>query len=93
MSQVVPPFWASTAPVDTCGAGDAYAAGVLYGYLSGFDVAHMGRAGARVASAVIAQHGAGLSPEAAAKLAAAMPAATSSGQPAAADCLNSATEQ
>jgi sugar/nucleoside kinase (ribokinase family) len=65
----------------------------LYGYLSGFDVAHMGRAGARVASAVIAQHGAGLSPAAAAKLTAAMPQPATSGLPAVADCLNSASEQ
>lgn len=90
---MVPPFWASTAPVDTCGAGDAYAAGVLYGYLSGFDVAHMGRAGARCASAVIAQHGAGLSPDAALKLAAAMPPAVVANQATVADCVNLANEQ
>ena len=91
--QVVPPFWASTAPVDTCGAGDAYAAGVLYGYLSGFDVAQMGRAGARCASAVIAQHGAGLLPAAALRLTAAMPPPVVAGQSAVADCANHVNEQ
>ena len=50
--QVVPPFWATDAPVDTCGAGDAYAAGVLWAYLRGMGVSAMGRAGARVASQV-----------------------------------------
>lgn len=51
-AQVVPPYWAQEAPVDTCGAGDAYAAGVLWAYLRGMGVAAMGRAGARVASQV-----------------------------------------
>jgi pfkB family carbohydrate kinase len=48
----VPPYWAQDAPVDTCGAGDAYAAGVLWAYLRGMGIAAMGRAGARVASQV-----------------------------------------
>ena len=52
LAQVVPPFWAHEAPVDTCGAGDAYAAGVLWAYLRGMGVAAMGRAGARIASQV-----------------------------------------
>jgi sugar/nucleoside kinase (ribokinase family) len=52
LAQVVPPYWATDAPVDTCGAGDAYAAGVLWAYLRGMGVAAMGRAGARVASQV-----------------------------------------
>lgn len=50
--QVIPPYWAQDAPVDTCGAGDAYAAGVLWAYLRGMGVSAMGRAGARVASQV-----------------------------------------
>lgn len=61
----VPPVWLETAPVDTCGAGDAYAAGLLYGYLRHFDLVSMGRTAARAASAVIAKHGAQLSAESA----------------------------
>lgn len=61
--QVVPPFWASSKPVDTCGAGDAYAAGLLYGWLAGMDPSSMGRCGARVASAVIAKSGGALTNE------------------------------
>jgi len=66
--QVVPPFWASSKPVDTCGAGDGYAAGFLYGFLTGLDPASMGRFGARVASTVIAKHGGALSTAEAAAL-------------------------
>ena len=57
-AQVVPPYWTVDSPVDTCGAGDAYVAGLLFSYLSGFDLAAMGRTGARVASAVISRPGA-----------------------------------
>ena len=59
--QVVPPFWASSKPVDTCGAGDGYAAGFMYGFLTGLDPASMGRFGSRVASTVITKHGGALS--------------------------------
>jgi sugar/nucleoside kinase (ribokinase family) len=59
----VEPHWATDRPVDTCGAGDAFAAGVLYGLLNGFDVEKMGRTGARVASAVISRYGARLKKE------------------------------
>lgn len=69
---VIPPYWACAAPVDTCGAGDAYAAGLLYGYLSAFDIPRMGRAGARVASAVISKLGAGLTLHEATELTAAL---------------------
>ncbi len=63
--QSIPPFWRENPPMDTCGAGDAYTAGFLYGFLSGLDVASMGRFSARVASAVISRPGACLSaPEA-----------------------------
>lgn len=58
--QVVPPFWTPQAPVDSTGAGDAYAAGMIWGLLSGLDPAAMGSCASRVASAVIAKHGAGL---------------------------------
>ena len=47
--------------MDTCGAGDAYTAGFLYGFLAGLDVASIGRFSARVASAVISRPGACLS--------------------------------
>lgn len=71
--------------MDSCGAGDAYAAGLLYAYLRGFDVVAMGRTAARVASAVIAKQGAMLGPEAAAALVDALPrsAARRSSAPAA----------
>merc|ERR1719160_2335808 len=45
----VPPHWMPAPPVDTCGAGDAYAAGVLYALLQGAGLDGMGRAGAREA--------------------------------------------
>lgn len=55
----VPPW--PCEPVDTCGAGDAYAAGILYGLLrGGMDLESMGNFAARVASVVVAQQGARL---------------------------------
>ncbi|KAI3435849.1 hypothetical protein D9Q98_001907 [Chlorella vulgaris] len=71
----VPPCWTESAPVDTCGAGDAYAAGLLYGYLTQLDPVSMGRTAARVASAVISKHGATLTPEAALALVEVLPRA------------------
>ncbi|KAJ4843328.1 hypothetical protein Tsubulata_047779 [Turnera subulata] len=45
-------------PVDTCGAGDAYASGILYGYLRGVtNLSRMGAFAARVASTVVGQQG------------------------------------
>ncbi|KAK9831302.1 hypothetical protein WJX81_000167 [Elliptochloris bilobata] len=70
--QVVPPFWAPDQPVDTCGAGDAYAAGLLYARLSGLDPAGMGAAAARAASAAIARRGAAISAADASKVVAAV---------------------
>ena len=32
---VIPPCWTKAPPVDTCGAGDAYAAGIIYSLLRG----------------------------------------------------------
>ena len=49
---------ASCIPVDTCGAGDAYAAGILYGILKGIsDLKRLGSLAARVASVVVGQQG------------------------------------
>ncbi|PSC71317.1 adenosine kinase [Micractinium conductrix] len=75
----VPPCWTEAAPVDTCGAGDAYAAGLLIGYLKHYDLTAMGRTAARTASAVISRHGAALTSEAAAALAASLPALAGKG--------------
>lgn len=60
---VVPPYWRANPPVDTCGAGDAYAAGLLYGFLMGLDLHSMGSLAAKTASAVISRHGPQLTPE------------------------------
>ena len=43
--------------VDTTGAGDAYAAGFLYGYTHGFALATCGRLGGAMASHVISHYG------------------------------------
>lgn len=44
--------------VDTTGAGDAYAAGFLYAYTRGFDLATCGRLGGVMAAEVISHYGA-----------------------------------
>ncbi|XP_077236880.1 pfkB-like carbohydrate kinase family protein [Tasmannia lanceolata] len=45
-------------PVDTCGAGDAYASGILYGILRGVsDLKGMGMLASRVAAIVVGQQG------------------------------------
>jgi len=54
---VVPPYWRSVAPVDTCGAGDAYFSGFLFAFLLGLDLHAMGHVAAKTASAVISRHG------------------------------------
>jgi sugar/nucleoside kinase (ribokinase family) len=43
--------------VDTTGAGDAYAAGFLYGYTQGYDLATCGRLGGAMAAHVISHYG------------------------------------
>ena len=70
----VPPFWTQGRPLDTCGAGDAYAAGCMYGLLRGAPLRGMGQAGARVASTVIHQRGARLKMEDAQRLSQVLPA-------------------
>ena len=65
----VPPHRHALPLVDTCGAGDAYAAGVLYGMCVGMDVATMAHVGACVAGVVLAQTGARLSRDDADRLA------------------------
>lgn len=54
---VVPPYWRAAPPRDTCGAGDAYAAGLLHGLLQGLELPAAGQLAARTASAVISRHG------------------------------------
>ncbi|CAI9089529.1 OLC1v1024116C1 [Oldenlandia corymbosa var. corymbosa] len=45
-------------PVDTCGAGDAYASGILYGVLRGVsDLKGLGALASKVASVVVGQQG------------------------------------
>ena len=44
-------------PMDTTGAGDAYAAGYLYGYVNSWSAARCGRLGSRVAALTVAQLG------------------------------------
>lgn len=45
-------------PVDTCGAGDAYASGILYGILRGAsDLKGIGMLASKVASVVVRQQG------------------------------------
>ncbi|KAJ9185629.1 hypothetical protein P3X46_005235 [Hevea brasiliensis] len=52
----IPPF--PCVPVDTCGAGDAYASGILYGILRGIsDLKGMGTLAARIAATVVGQRG------------------------------------
>nr|XP_010919935.1 uncharacterized protein LOC105043908 [Elaeis guineensis] len=52
----IPP--SSCIPVDTCGAGDAYASGILYGILRGAsDLKGMGMLASQVAAVVVAQQG------------------------------------
>lgn len=75
----IPPHWAAIGPVDTCGAGDAFAAGVLYAVLAGHDLRTAGRFASRVASAVIGRFGPHLSVDDADELVAELPAATADG--------------
>ena len=57
-------------PVDTCGAGDAYAAGVLFSLLKSVpDVASVGALASRVAAVVVGQQGTRLREEDASEIA------------------------
>ncbi|XP_072960812.1 uncharacterized protein [Typha angustifolia] len=57
-------------PVDTCGAGDAYASGILYGILRGAsDLKGMGMLASRVAAVVVGQQGTRLRVQDASRLA------------------------
>lgn len=59
----VAPVKAPGGPVDVCGAGDAFAAGVLFALMQGHDMVTAGAFAARVAAAVISRHGAQLEEE------------------------------
>ncbi|XP_024356546.1 uncharacterized protein [Physcomitrium patens] len=64
----IPP--APCVPVDTCGAGDAYAAGVLYGLLRGVpELKGIGYLAARVAAIVVGQLGTRITEEVAVEFA------------------------
>nr|XP_025678899.1 uncharacterized protein LOC112778834 [Arachis hypogaea] len=64
----IPPF--PCVPVDTCGAGDAYACGILYGVLRGIsDLKSIGSIAAKVAATVVGQQGTRLRVSDAVKLA------------------------
>lgn len=59
----VPPAHAPLGVVDTCGAGDAYAAGFCYALMMGHDCITAGSFGSNVAARVIGRHGAQLQEE------------------------------
>jgi len=59
--RTVPPYWRKHAPVDTCGAGDVYAAGLMLGFLRGYDLLEMGMLASCSASSIISKQGAQLS--------------------------------
>ncbi|XP_051132670.1 uncharacterized protein LOC127252520 [Andrographis paniculata] len=64
----IPPW--PCVPVDTCGAGDAYASGILYSLLHGVsDLNGMGSIASKVASVVVGQQGTRLRVQDAVKLA------------------------
>jgi sugar/nucleoside kinase (ribokinase family) len=56
--EVIVPAVIEGAIIDTTGAGDAYAAGVLYGLTHGFGLAEAGALGSRLAGHIITQMGA-----------------------------------
>jgi len=72
-TQAIPPYWMPKGPLDTSGAGDAYAAGAMYALLGNATIRGMGSAGARVSSTVIQQIGARLKLDDAEKLAEVLP--------------------
>eukprot|EP00803_Ostreobium_quekettii_P011632 evm.model.scf_2875.1 EVM.evm.TU.scf_2875.1 scf_2875:3124-7815(-) len=80
----VPPCWVTDAPVDTCGAGDVYMGGLLYGFFRGMDLRGIGRVAARAASQIICRQGSALTDEEAAGVAASVAAEESNERGAAA---------
>lgn len=62
------PLYGTTAPVDTTGAGDTYAAGFLYGFMKGYSPEISGKIASFLAGEIIAQLGAQFSPERAKEL-------------------------
>lgn len=57
------PLYGTTDPVDTTGAGDTYAAGFLFGYLSGCDTERAGMIASYLAGEIIGQIGSQFSAE------------------------------
>eukprot|EP00955_Chlamydomonas_euryale_P043645 352664-Chlamydomonas_euryale.AAC.2 len=70
----LPPAALPGAVVDTCGAGDAYAAGFCFALLNGIDAPGAGAFGAAVAARVISRHGAQLTEAEVLELVAMLPA-------------------
>lgn len=69
----VPRHPAPKGAVDVCGAGDAYAAGMLFCLCQGYDLKTAGGFGSKVAAVVVGRHGAQLTEEDAASLVALLP--------------------
>jgi sugar/nucleoside kinase (ribokinase family) len=77
----VPPPDAPNGVVDTCGAGDAYAAGFCYALMMGHDCSVAGKFGGSVAGRVIGRHGAQLLEHEAEGLVKLLPAACTFARP------------
>jgi len=59
--EVIKPFTANC--IDTTGAGDLYASGFLYGYVSGYELQHCGKIGSYLAAKIVEETGSKFSNE------------------------------
>lgn len=57
------PLYGTSKPLDTTGAGDTYAAGFLFGYLSGYDIEISGRIASYLSGEIVTQFGSQFPPE------------------------------